>query len=80
MSTVVLSTRWAGMEIRRLSALARTQLTVFGAVDGVAISHLRETIAEALAEGHDVWIDIDQITSVRRSVVGELCELAPWVA
>ena len=71
---------WGQLEIRRLTALARTQLTLLGAVDGPAIASLRAAIAEALAEGHDVWIDIGGITSVRRSVVGELRELVPWFA
>ena len=80
MNTVVLTTHWAGMEIRRLSALARTQLTLFGAVDAPAIASLRAAIADALAEGHDVWVDVGQITSVRRSELGDLLELSPWVA
>jgi hypothetical protein len=70
---------WAGMEIRRLSALARTQLTLFGAVDASAVATLRAAIADALAEGHDVWVDVGHITSVRLSALGELSELSPWV-
>jgi hypothetical protein len=80
MNTAVLAPHWAGMEIRRLSALARTQLTLFGAVDASAITTLRAAIAVALAEGHDVWVDVDHVTSVRLSVIGELGELAPWVS
>jgi hypothetical protein len=80
MNTAVLTPHWAGMEIRRLSALARTQLTLFGAVDASAVASLRAAIADALAEGHDVWVDIGQITSVRLSVLGDLSELSPWVA
>ena len=45
-----------------------------------AIASLRAAIADALAEGHDVWVDVGQITSVRRSELGELLELSPWVA
>ena len=70
---------WADLEIRRLNALARTQLTLLGVVDGPAIARLRAAIADALAQGHDVWLDVDHITSIRRSVVGELRELAVWV-
>jgi hypothetical protein len=71
---------WAGIEVRRLGALARTHLTLFGAVDGPVIASLRAAIADALADGHDVRLDVDHITSVRRSVLGELHELAVWVA
>jgi hypothetical protein len=83
MNTAVLTLntpRWAGVQVQRLSALARTQLTLFGIVDGPALSALRAAIADALAEGHDVWIDIAHITAVRTSEVDELSELAPWVA
>jgi hypothetical protein len=71
---------WAGLEVQRLSALARTHLTLLGPVDGPAIASLREAISDALADGNDVRLDVDSITSVRRSVVGELHELAVWVA
>jgi hypothetical protein len=83
MNTAVLTLntpRWAGVEIHRLAALARTQLTLFGIVDGPALAALRAALAAALAEGHDVWIDVDHVTAVRRSVLGELYELAAWVA
>ena len=76
----VLERPWGQLEIRRLTALARTQLTLLGAVDGPAIATLRAAIADALAEGHDVWLDLGSVTSVRRSVVDELRELAVWVA
>jgi hypothetical protein len=67
------------MEVRRIKPLARTELALIGGVDGPAVARLRAAIADALAEGHDVWIDVDDITSVKRSVVGELQELAVWV-
>ena len=71
---------WGRLEICRLKALARTQLTLVGTIDGPAIAALRAAIADALAEGHDVWVDVAHVTSVQRSVVGELRELAAWIA
>jgi hypothetical protein len=67
------------MEVRRSNPLARTELALVGGVDGAAVARLREAIADALAQGHDVWVDVDDITSVKRSVVGDLRELAVWM-
>jgi hypothetical protein len=75
-SAPILERPWAGLEVRRWTALARTRLTLFGAVDGTAVSALRRAMAEAASEGHEISLDLGNITVVKRSALNGLLELA----
>jgi hypothetical protein len=48
-------------------------------VDAGAIAAVRAAIADALAEGHAVSLDLDHHTTVRRSALGDLLEIAARV-
>jgi hypothetical protein len=71
---------WSGIEVRRWTAVARTRVTVRGAVDAAALTALRSAIAQARSEGHLVSLDLDHITSVRRSALGGLLEIVARVS
>jgi hypothetical protein len=66
---------WAGLEIRRCPALRRTHLTIYGEIDDAVLAELRSAIADALAEGHKLTIDLDSLTAVKRASCDELQQL-----
>ena len=71
---------WTRLEVRSWTTTGRTRLTLLGAVDAAALHALRAAIATARDEGQHVILDLDHITSVRRSALGGLLELIARVS
>lgn len=64
------------LEIRSWTAPARTQLTLGGRVDAVAIKALRRAIDHAQSQGHEVSLDVSEVIAIARESRHDLIGLA----
>jgi hypothetical protein len=63
---------WHRVEINISTALARTQITLLGALDNRAIAVIDETIAFARANGHTLTFELSQMSSITPAALSTL--------